>query len=354
MTIATSARAAEPEIATDPVEAIARAVLYEGYVLWPYRRSATKNRRRFTFGGVYPRGFCEEAREADRWRIRCECLVAGPATASIEVELRCLQAVHRQVLAGAGDDLRPVDELSHGGQRHLTWDEAADRRHPLPAASIERLAAAPLTAAVALPAGSADEPIAGGGEDDGREAGRFRRSWRALRGAFEIAAEPIEGDLHRVSVRLENTHTWRGADRDEAQRRSFLSTHLVLRVGVDAGFVSLTDPPPEHEAAAAGCTNDGVWPVLVGPRDQRQVLLASPIILEDHPRVAPESPGDLFDGGEIDQLLTLSILALTDEEKDEMRATDPRVREILERTERLGRDQLMRLHGTFRDPRGRW
>ena len=74
-------------------------------------------------------------------------------------------------------------------------------------------------------------------------------------------------------------------------------------------------------------------------------MLASPIILEDHPRIAPESPGDLFDGGEIDEMLVLNILALTDEEKAEMRASDPRARAILERTEALTPEQLMRLHG---------
>jgi hypothetical protein len=77
-------------------------------------------------------------------------------------------------------------------------------------------------------------------------------------------------------------------------------------------------------------------------------MLASPIILEDFPRVAPESPGDMFDGGEIDQLLILNILALTDEEKAEMAATDARSREILERVQALTRDQLMALHGTIR------
>jgi hypothetical protein len=79
------------------------------------------------------------------------------------------------------------------------------------------------------------------------------------------------------------------------------------------------------------------------------VMLASPIILEDHPKIAPESPGDLFDGGEIDQLLVLNILSLTDEEKAEMRAADPRTREILERTERLSSEELMRLHGRLTD-----
>jgi hypothetical protein len=92
-----------------------------------------------------------------------------------------------------------------------------------------------------------------------------------------------------------------------------------------------------HEARSG----DGLWPVLIDDK----TMLASPIILEDRPKVAPESPGDFFDGGEIDQLLVLNILALTDEEKAEMRATDPRAREILERTESLTPEQLMALHG---------
>jgi hypothetical protein len=79
-------------------------------------------------------------------------------------------------------------------------------------------------------------------------------------------------------------------------------------------------------------------------------MLCTPIILEDHPRIAPESPGDLFDGGEIDGLLTLSILALTDEEKAEIRAGDPRARAVLERTEALTDEQKLRLYG-FRSER---
>ena len=88
---------------------------------------------------------------------------------------------------------------------------------------------------------------------------------------------------------------------------------------------------------------------MVGEPGSDETLLSSPIILEDHPRIAPESPGDLFDGGEIDQMLVLNILSLTDEEKAEMRASDPRAREILERTEALTPEEIMRLHGTIRD-----
>ena len=135
----------------------------------------------------------------------------------------------------------------------------------------------------------------------------------------------------------------------EALARTFCSTHTVLRTAAGGAFVSLTDPPDALRAAAEGCENQGTWPVLAGAPGATDTLLSSPIILEDHPRVAPESPGDLFDGGEIDQMLVLNILSLTDEEKAEMRATDPRAREILERTEALTPEEIMRLNGTIRD-----
>jgi hypothetical protein len=136
--------------------------------------------------------------------------------------------------------------------------------------------------------------------------------------------------------------------REDALKRTFCSTHTLLWAS-GGKFVSLTDPPPELAAAARACRNVGTWPVLVGEPGSRRTMLSSPIILEDYPRVAPESPGDLFDGGEIDQLLILNILALTDEEKAEMAATDPRAREILERIEALTPDELMALHGTIRE-----
>jgi hypothetical protein len=114
-------------------------------------------------------------------------------------------------------------------------------------------------------------------------------------------------------------------------------------------FVSLADPPEELREAAESCRNSGTWPVLVGVPGERHTLLSSPIILHDYPEVAEESPGDLFDGAEIDGLLTLGILSLTDEEKREMRDSDPRARAILERTESLSPEELMRLHGAVRE-----
>jgi hypothetical protein len=322
-------------IAQDPVRAIADAVLYEGYILWPYRRSALKNAQRWTFGGVYPRDHAQ-ARPAgdDPWTMQTQCLVEGDADTEVGVAVRFLHVVRRQMVDAAG---REVDELLVDGERHLTWDEAAEREVAVGPLPLDDLAA-PLRRAIAVPAGRSREALDG--------AGAVVRSWEALHGSLEVRAQAVAPGLHRLTVRIENVTPFPTAGpRERALRRTLCSTHTVLRVGEGGAFVSLTDPPPTLREAAQACENQGSWPVLVGEAGRRDTLLSSPIILEDHPRIAPESPGDLFDGGEIDQLLILNLLSLTEEEKAEVRASDPRAREMLDRCEGLTRDQLMRLHG---------
>jgi hydrogenase maturation protease len=187
--------------------------------------------------------------------------------------------------------------------------------------------------------------VAAGREDERLGAdGTVVRSWEALAGTLTVQADPLGPELHRVTARVENTTRWEGGPREAALRRTLCSAHTLLRVEGGA-FVSQTDPPAALREAAEACENRGTWPVLVGEAGERHTMLSSPIILEDHPRIAPESPGDLFDGGEIDALLILNILHLTEEEKAEARASDPRVREILDRSEQLSPEQLMRLHG---------
>ena len=270
---------------TDAVRAIADAVLYEGYVLWPYRRSAMKNRQRWTFGGVYPGGWPE-----DRSVVSASVQCSG----GLEVSVRFLHVVRRQVEVHG----EPVD--SAGG--YLSWEEAVER---------EVAGGGWRVAEISVPAGSSREDVGDGAV--------IVRSWEALSGTVEV-----DGG----TVTVANTAEWDGGSREETLKRTFCSLHAVLRA--DA-----------FDSSIESRSGDGLWPVLI---DERTVL-ASPIILDDHPEIAPESPGDLFDGGEIDQMLVLNILALTDDEKEEMRATDPRAREILERTEALTQEQLMRLHG---------
>jgi hypothetical protein len=327
----------------DALRRIADAVLYEGYVLWPYRRSALKNQRRWTFGGVYP-GRHSGSHPDDRSETRTECLVEGDGEARVEVRVRFLHVVEREVARAVEDGLEPVDELIVDGERHVGWDEAVEREVLVPASSLAALESRPRVA-IDFPAGRSEEQIR---DSEGERAGALVRSWRSLTGTVDIRASRLGPHLFLLSVRVANTSPFPGDAREEALRQTFCSTHTILRSN-GCEFVSLTDPPKHLRAEAKLCENIGTWPVLVGEEGERQMLLSSPIILPDYPEVAPESPGDLFDAAEIDQMLVLNILSLTDEEKQEMRASDPKAREILERTESLSQEELMRLHGAIRE-----
>jgi hypothetical protein len=327
----------------DPVEKIAATVLYEGYVLWPYRRSATKNQRRWTFGGVYPRAYSEAEGGNDPWLMQTQCLVLGEAP-TVEVKIRFLHVVERKVgRKNAAGSLDFVDELRVGGERHLAWDEAVEREVVITGLTLQDLDT-PCRAGIDLAAGSEEEPLM---DPEGEVSGALVRSWRCLQGSVEVEAEPVrdvEQGLFRLTVKVTNTASWDGQDRESTLRQTFVSTHAILRTE-DGEFVSLTDPPEELAGYVEECDNLKTWPVLAGEEGDKHTVLSSPIILSDYPQIAPESPGDLFDGGEVDQLLTLSILSLTDDEKEEARATDPRTREILDRTESLTQEELMGLHG---------
>jgi hypothetical protein len=328
----------------DAVKKIAETVLYEGYILWPYRRSATKNQQRWTFGGVYPQAYSEARGEDDPWIMQTQCLVSGDEESTIEVKVRFLHVTERKVGRKSGEALEFVEELRVGGELYLSWDEATEREVAVEPFKLSELES-PKRVGIDIPEGSREEPLA---EPTGEVVGILVRSWRTLRGAVEVEVEPLREGTFRVTVRITNTTPWEGEDRESTLKHTLVSTHTALEVK-GGEFVSLMDPPEEFRKAVRECKNLKTWPVLVGEEGERSMLLSSPIILYDYPQIAPESPGDLFDGGEIDQLLVLNILTLTDEEKEEMRASDPRAREILERCESLSQEELMNLHGAVRE-----
>ena len=332
--------------------AVADAVLYEGYLLYPYRKSSGKNRVRWQFGVVGPRAWVEAdgpvtptvAGSADTWCQRTECLLeAGPA-AQLWVRLRFLQLQHRSVRDPAGVE---VDALDAAGQRHLTFDEAIPREVDI-VVDINALSDGSRITPVELPAAEEVEALADA-------AGSVMRTRRPVTATVRVSVHdvPAPFPLKRLRVDVANTVEDLPADapRASALYRSLVAAHLLLGVR-GARFLSLLDPPAWAATAAAACDNRHAFPVLAGdPGGGDAVVLSSPIILDDHPRVAPESPGDLFDAAEIDEILTLRTLTLTDEEKREARATDPRAAAIVDRAEELPREVLERLHGAVRSLR---
>lgn len=328
----------------DSVQKIAAAVLYEGYVLWPYRRSAIKNQKRWTFGGVYPPAYSELQAGSDPCVVQTECLIAGEKPV-LDVKVRFLHVVERSVgRKNPQGALDFVDALHVGNERYLAWEESTEREVTIGGLHLAELRAS-RSISIRIPEGRDEEPLTAPG---GEVVGALVRSWRSLEGVLEARATPVREDLSKVTIRIRNSTLWSGEGRESALKQTFASTHAILHVE-DGEFISLMDPPGELKPIAEECENVKLWPVLAGEEGDRHTMLAAPIILYDYPKIAPESPGDLFDGTEIDQLLIMNILTLTDEEKAEMRASDPRTREILERSESLTPDDFMRLHGAIRD-----
>jgi len=163
----------------------------------------------------------------------------------------------------------------------------------------------------------------------------------------------LDGGLARLSVTVVN-HAERdpSASRDDALLRSMVGCHLLFAAATDV-FASLLEPVDDEVAAASSrCVQHRCWPVLVGPSPRRDLVLASPVILYDFPAVSPESVGDFFDGTEIDEMLTLRVQTMTDDEKAEARATDPRSAAIIDRCDTISEDEMASLHGVVHDAAG--
>jgi hypothetical protein len=341
---------------TQLIDAIAKAVLYEGYMLYPYRPSSVKNRQRFNFGVLYPKPYSEAQTGSDAWRMQTECLVQG-AVPAIEVRVRFLKLVARTVReqtepACAQSSSAPGASVSPQFDCIAApWQEAIECEETVPVHNLNAFTVEPFRWNFVFPAKEETEFLR---DQSGRLIRTIERKQDSVYGFIEIKASRAGDHLFRLQVRVGNLTRLDGdpdeTSRDSALMRSLVSAHTVLGVA-DGQFVSLLEPPEELKTLATSCENIGAWPVLVGAVGERDTMLASPIILYDYPQIAPESPGDLFDGTEIDEILALRIMTMTDDEKREMRTTDDRARKILERTEALPMEHLAKLHGTLRDLR---
>jgi hypothetical protein len=304
------------------VDKIVNAVLYEGYILYPYRASSKKNQReRFTFGRIYPQEYGDAQNGREPCLMQTECLVRNESRdAAIEITVRFLQPLARKT----GEEV---------------WLEAIERE--------VKLASVPLNAPIkqvhefTFPAArSVDKEVT--------------RSNEVICGRIEVETRPLEQAIVKINARVlnESPLPTQMGNQDAVLMRTFASTHTILHA-LGGKFVSLLDPDPDCVEPARACRNIGTWPVLVGDKEKREhdTMLSSPIILYDYPQIAPESAGDLFDGTEIDEILTLRVQALSDTEKIEMRRVDEQARKILERAENLRPEEFLKMHGTLREVR---
>lgn len=280
------------------VEALVDTLLYEGYALYPYTPGATKNATPTPFGIVYPPAYAAGSPHTFA-EIRLPCIAEAPEDATLAVSVRYLVP---------------------SGVRH----EAAARRVDLPPTPLAELAHRTVHADL--------EPADG------------------LEGEVAMHAEPLTPGVHRLRIAVRNeTPVADGLSRGEALLRSLLSVHVVATLS-DGRFASPTSPPAHLSGAVMTCVSVNTSPVLADPQDR--TLLGAAIFLPDHPQLAPESKGSLFDSTEIEEALRLHLLALSDGERAELQEHDPALREMLERAIASAPADLASLHGrvTVTDP----
>ena len=273
------------------VDRIADAVLYEGYILYPYRPSV-KNRQRWTFGGLYPEAYCRAQAGADASSNQTECLIHGGADATVEAVVRFLHLTARVV--GAFDS--PLTEWPADGEPSSAPssrcgsanDFSRPGRRPKRKKSLcavcklKDILGRPHRRAFALPGRNGWSRCA---SRTGKIVGVLAREQQAVEGEIEAGAAAVGDGLFRLTLRVLNRTPLDDAgraSRDDALLRSLVSTHAIL--GVRGGeFVSLLDPPEEWREAAAACRNVGVWPVLVGEEGQQ----GHDAVVADHPLRLP-------------------------------------------------------------------
>jgi hypothetical protein len=319
-------------VSLDAVRRIADAVLYEGYILYPYRASAQKNHSRWQWGVVMGPGYAA-ADPSERDFTQAEIVLEHSGQPSVQIILRFLQVQRRST------------ETAGPGQAQ-TWDEAVEREIEFTVGR-DALLGAGCVHDFAVDGGEEREPRPDGG-------GYAVRRREPLAGLVSVRAFPLEGPWQavRLRVRVENRTAVEPVPprRDDALPTALVAAHVIM-TAAGGEFISMIDPPEWAKTAVAECENIGGWPVLADPDGGRDIALSSPIILYDHPEVAPESPGELYDGLEIDEILTLRTLALSDDEKLQARATDARAAALIDRVEAMDARDIVKLHGTVRSPR---
>lgn len=344
----------------ETLDQIVNAVLYEGYILYPYRPSSKKNQvGRFTFGRVYPGDYAAAQNGREPCAMQTEFLVRNESRDALaNITVRFLQPIAREVArlpepvaeltAEATSRLEIVPRLEVGEKLYQTWQEAMERDVAIPPLSLN------IEAKTGYPFEFGEfhesEPIRQAGD---RIVALLVRRMTTIKGLIEVNVESVEADAAKIRVRVLNQTPLPNElleDQEAIALRTFASTHTILQT-TGGKCISLLDPPGAHLAAAKRCQQIGTWPVLVGDQQkgERDTMLSSPIILYDYPKIAPESAGDLFDGAEIDEILTLRIQTMTETEKTEMRHVDQHARLILERTENLAPADLLKMHGVMRE-----
>jgi predicted nucleotidyltransferase len=334
------------------LEKITRTVLYEGYAIFPYRRSSAKNVKPIPFGTVYPQVYQKHHSELHA-ATQTQCILQASEQASVKITVRFLHLRRKRLLRidpenFGQNQFQSRDIIEIDDQTYESGWEALEREIDIGTHKLSDLINEPYKEAIHFEEEQTSDIIY---DKDGKVAGNMLFQQDEINGELWITAKPagIVEDGYMITVNVGNTTTVdnaAGCSRDEVYGQSFLSANTIL--ATDQGkFISQTDPPQDWREVNEACENINTWPVLIDKNNK--TMLSSPIVLYDYPEIAPESRGINFDSTEIEEMLMLQVAALTDEEKQEVEQSDSKMKAMLERVKNTTPGELLKLHGGFKD-----
>lgn len=334
------------------LENITHTLLYEGYALFPYHRSAVKNQKPVPFGVVFPQHY-NSYNEHAHSGIRAQCIVTGSEDPLVNISVRFLhlkktELLERLVQGNGIHDFTPVTDLDVNGKSYQAGWQTIERTISTGDLPVSQFLKSGKVFFIEFDKMYDSKSIY---YEGGEVAAKQINSVSEIRGAVSIEAAQIENihNAFRIAIHITNTTPVEHAEsvtRDDILSQSFLSTHTILQTK-NGEFISQQNPPEKWRAAMEENKNINTWPILID--ENNTTLLASPIILYDYPRINPQSSGDLFDSTEIEEALLLHVGVLSDDEKKRIARSDEKLQTMLNKVSQITPEEFINFHSRLKD-----
>jgi hypothetical protein len=335
---------------TDSIlENLTQTLLYEGYALYPYYRSAIKNQKPVPFGVIFPSDY-NNYHEHSHSNMQSQCIISGGDDLTVNIHVRFLHLRKTELFQAdnKGDTYVPVVSLEIGGNTYQAGWQTIERKISTEDIPVSELISNCKIIPVEFDNMNEGEIIL---NEEKEVAAKRIINVSEIKGSIKMEADAVKEmpGSFRITVTVTNTTPVENAEsvsRDEVFLQSFLSTHIILQTR-QGEFISHQDPPEEWKHAIASCNNINTWPMLIDKNNS--TLLSSPIILYDYPEINPQSSGDLFDSTEIEEALLLHVNLLSDEEKKRIGSNDEKLQAMLNKVNSMTPEDLNIYHSMMKD-----
>ena len=330
------------------LENLTRTLLYEGYALYPYHRSAVKNQKPIPFGVVFPEQYNSHNPHAHS-TMQTQCIVTGNSHILFNLSIRFLHLIKVELLErDQASHFRPANDLNVNGESYQAGWQTFERIINARDVEINQLIENQKTIILDL---DKMEECSDINNEKKEIVAKEIKSVSEINGTITIDATPVENrsDAFRTTINITNTTPVTNpgtVSRDEMLGHSLLSTHIIINA-VNGQFISHQNPNEQWKASIESCKNLNTWPILIDESDT--TLLSSPIILYDYPQIHPQSATDLFDSTEIEEALLLHVAVLSDEEKERIAASDEKLRTMLNKVKSVTPAALINLHSGLKE-----